>query len=123
MLVFILILILSLSALFFFLGYRLWAKGQITIIHDYHYTRMKESDKKAYTKVMGVALWIMGLGIGAGGIFFGLRPPQCRLDSADCGNHRGYGCDGLCPDEVQPRHFLIERGCNGNNTRIHSVRL
>ncbi|SDZ89657.1 hypothetical protein SAMN04515656_10143 [Eubacterium aggregans] len=69
MLVFILILMLSLSALFFFLGYRLWVKGQITIIHDYHYTRVKESDKKSYTKGMGLALWIMGLGIGAGGIF------------------------------------------------------
>ena len=34
------------SALFLYLGYLLWKKEKIDIIHAYHHTKVKEKDKK-----------------------------------------------------------------------------
>ncbi|QAA35376.1 DUF3784 domain-containing protein [Clostridium manihotivorum] len=44
-----------------FLGWRIWKKEQITLIHDYHYARVSEKDKKTYTEKMGKAC-IIGIG-------------------------------------------------------------
>ena len=43
------------GALFMYLGWLIWIKEKINLIHDYHYKKVKESDKKAYTAVMGKA--------------------------------------------------------------------
>jgi len=48
---------------FIFIGCRIWKKEQITQIHDYHYTRVSEKDKKPYTAKMGKACILMGIGI------------------------------------------------------------
>ena len=48
--------------LFLYLGYLIWKKEMIGLIHDYHYTKVKESDKKAYTGMMGKALTVIGAG-------------------------------------------------------------
>ena len=32
--------------LFVYLGYLIWIKKKIHMIHDYHWTKVKESDKK-----------------------------------------------------------------------------
>lgn len=31
-------------------------------MHDYHYTKVKETDKKAYTRIMGIAMIVIGIG-------------------------------------------------------------
>lgn len=51
-----------------YMGWRIWKKEQITLIHDYHYTKVKEKDKKPYTKRMGQALILMGAGMALTGI-------------------------------------------------------
>lgn len=56
------------SALFLYLGYLLWKKEKINIIHDYHYTKVKEKDKKAYTSIMGKAMTVIGIGMAVSGI-------------------------------------------------------
>lgn len=48
-----LILMISMGLLFIFLGWRIWKKEQITLIHSYHYTKVAEKDKKAYTEKNG----------------------------------------------------------------------
>ncbi|WP_414150864.1 DUF3784 domain-containing protein [Acetobacterium carbinolicum] len=63
MFLFMTILMGLLGILFIFLGWRLWKKEQITLIHDYHYTKVVEADKKAYTEKMGKAMILMGIGI------------------------------------------------------------
>lgn len=63
-----LILILVIGLLFIFLGWRIWKKEQITLIHDYHYTKITERDKKPYTEKMGKACIIMGIGMILTGI-------------------------------------------------------
>lgn len=56
------------SALFLYLGFLLWKKEKINIIHDYHYTKVKEEDKKAYTSIMGKAMIVIGIGLAISGI-------------------------------------------------------
>lgn len=46
-----------------FLGWRIWKKEQITLIHAYHYKRVAEKDKKPYTEKMGKAVMLVGIGI------------------------------------------------------------
>lgn len=56
------------GSIFLFLGWRIWKKEQITLIHDYHYTNVSEKDKKFYTEKMGKACIIIGIGIILTGI-------------------------------------------------------
>lgn len=54
--------------LFLILGLLLWKKQKIGLIHDYHYKRVKEEDKKSYTAIMGKAMITMGIGMAVSGI-------------------------------------------------------
>lgn len=56
------------SALFFYLGFLIWKKERINLIHDYHYTKVKEKDKKAYTSIMGKAMIVIGIGMAISGV-------------------------------------------------------
>lgn len=58
-----LIFLLCLGFLFLFLGYRIWKKEQINLIHSYHYTKVSEEDKKPYTERIGKACILIGMGI------------------------------------------------------------
>ncbi|MEK6263241.1 MAG: DUF3784 domain-containing protein [Clostridium sp.] len=64
-----LIFLILLGLIFIFIGLRIWKKEQITLIHDYHYTRVAEKDKKSYIEKMGKACIIMGIGFILMGIF------------------------------------------------------
>ena len=46
-----------------FLGWLLWKKQKVTILHDYHYQHVKKEDIPAYAKQMGVGLILVGAGI------------------------------------------------------------
>lgn len=46
-----------------FIGWRIWKKEQITLIHAYHHKRVAEKDKKAYTEKTGKAVTLIGIGI------------------------------------------------------------
>ena len=55
--------LLIVGILFFCLGWEIWKKEKISLIHDYHHKKVKDSDKKAYTTIMGKSLLIIGVGI------------------------------------------------------------
>ena len=63
-----LILLIAVGTLFIDMGRRIWKKEQITLIHDYHYKKVIEADKKPYTEKMGKAMIIMGVGMYLTGI-------------------------------------------------------
>lgn len=63
-----LIILLLVGLLLIWLGWRIWKKEQITLIHDYHYSKVSKENQKAYTEKMGKALIIMGLGIVLTGV-------------------------------------------------------
>lgn len=65
---------MAISALFFVLGFLLWKKQRISLIHDYHYKHVKKSDVPAYTRLMGIALLLMGAGCFIAGIILPFAP-------------------------------------------------
>ena len=54
--------------MFFYLGFLLWKRERIDIIHDYHVKKVKERDKKAYTTIMGKAMIVIAIGLAVSGI-------------------------------------------------------
>ena len=56
------------------LGMLLWKKQRISLIHDYHYRHIKPSDVPAYTRLMGIALLLMGAGCCISGIIMLFAP-------------------------------------------------
>ena len=50
------------------MSFLLWKKEKITILHNYHYTKVKEQDKKAYTRIMGLGMSVIGIGCAASGM-------------------------------------------------------
>ncbi|MBU3178505.1 DUF3784 domain-containing protein [Clostridium estertheticum] len=62
-LIVMMLILLPVGLYFIFIGWRIWKKEQITLIHDYHYTGVAEKDKKSYTEKMGKACIIMGIGM------------------------------------------------------------
>lgn len=57
-----LILFLAIGLLLLVLGFLIWKKQRVQLIHSYHHSRVKEEDKKAYTKGIGQALMLLGAG-------------------------------------------------------------
>jgi hypothetical protein len=49
-------------------GLLIWKKKRITLIHSYHYTKVAEENKAAYTEKMGKALIVMSIGMFIAGI-------------------------------------------------------
>ena len=43
----------AIGALFLVLGYLLWKKERISLLHQYHYDKVSEEDKKAFCAVSG----------------------------------------------------------------------
>ncbi|WMJ77592.1 MULTISPECIES: DUF3784 domain-containing protein [unclassified Sedimentibacter] len=49
-------------------GFLIWKKEKISLIHSYHYTNVKEKDKKAYTTLFGKGIVLIGTGCILAGI-------------------------------------------------------
>ena len=56
-----LFILLPVGVLFIVLGLLIWKKEKITLIHDYHWDRVKEEDKSAYTALIGKGVFIIGV--------------------------------------------------------------
>lgn len=54
------IITLPIGIIFIILGFLLWKKQKIQLIHNYHHTNVKPQDIKAYTSLWGIALIILG---------------------------------------------------------------
>ena len=67
---FTLLLFAAIGALLMAVGYLIWKKQRISLIHSYHYPHVREEDKPAYTARMGKACLVMGLGSLLCGILF-----------------------------------------------------
>ena len=54
--------------MFFVLGYLVWLKEKITLFHSYHYDKVAEENKKAFCKLSGIGLIVIGIGVLLAGI-------------------------------------------------------
>ena len=61
-----LIFMLALSLVFVVLGLLIWKKQRIDLIHEYHHTGVSKKYVPAYTRLMGIAMIVLGAGIGIG---------------------------------------------------------
>ena len=50
------------------LGLLIWKKQKVSLIHDYHYRKVKKTDIPAYTRLMGISLILIGIGICVTGL-------------------------------------------------------
>ncbi|MBQ6165759.1 MAG: DUF3784 domain-containing protein [Clostridia bacterium] len=50
------------------LGIVLWKKQKVSLVHDYHYRNVKIEDIPAYTRLLGIGLILIGVGICVTGI-------------------------------------------------------
>ena len=57
-----LIVMILVGALCIVMGLLIWKKEKISLIHSYHYKKVKEEDKPAYTTMMGQGLIAIGIG-------------------------------------------------------------
>lgn len=70
----------AVALLFLWLGYLIWIKEKINLIHAYHYTKVKEADKKVYTSIMGKAMIVIGIGMVLSDILFLImRTGECMI--------------------------------------------
>ena len=47
--------------LFVLLGYLIWKKQKINLLHDYHYDKVSEEDKEAFCALSGKGVLIIGV--------------------------------------------------------------
>ena len=45
------------------LGYLIWKKQKISLLHSYHYDKVQAEDKKAFCTISGIGIVIIGMGI------------------------------------------------------------
>ncbi|MEG1782688.1 MAG: DUF3784 domain-containing protein [Oscillospiraceae bacterium] len=64
-----LIVMTLIGLIFIYLGLMIWKKQKKSLIHSYHYTRVKEKDIKAYTEMMGKGVLLIGIGCVFTGVF------------------------------------------------------
>lgn len=49
--------------IFIILGYLIWIKEKISLLHDYHYNKVSEEDKKIFCTLSGIGVLIIGVGL------------------------------------------------------------
>ena len=49
-------------------GLLIWKKQRISLLHDYHYDKVKEEDKEVFCKWSGIGVCLIGLGILVAGV-------------------------------------------------------
>lgn len=50
------------GVLFLYLGYLIWKKEKITLLHDYHCKYVSEEDKSAFCALSGIGVILIGIG-------------------------------------------------------------
>ncbi len=51
------------------MGFLIWFKRKVSLIHDYHYKNVAEKDIPAYARLIGLGLILIGAGICVTGLF------------------------------------------------------
>ncbi|MDE7300525.1 MAG: DUF3784 domain-containing protein [Lachnospiraceae bacterium] len=69
----------SIGILFIFLGISLWKKEKISLLHSYHYDKVREEDKKAFCAISGIGVFIIGIALLLTGIIVGITDSMLGL--------------------------------------------
>lgn len=52
------------------LGLLIWLKQKVSLLHDYHYSHVKNDDIATYTRLVGIGLIVTGIGVCISGVLF-----------------------------------------------------
>lgn len=55
------IIVAVIGIVFIILGYLIWKKEKITLLHSYHYEKVSSSDKEAFCKLSGQGVISIGI--------------------------------------------------------------
>ena len=57
------IILASVGLLISVFGFLIWKKEKINLLHDYHYDKVKEKDKKVFCTLSGIGVLLVGAGL------------------------------------------------------------
>ena len=66
------IIVAVIGIVFVTLGYLMWKREKITLLHSYHYDKVSPSDKKVFCKISGWGVIFNGIGLLATAIIIGI---------------------------------------------------
>ena len=66
------IIVAVIGIVFITLGYLMWKKEKITLLHSYHYDKVSPSDKKVFCKISGWGVIFIGIGLLVTAIIIGI---------------------------------------------------
>ena len=54
------------------MGYLIWKKERISLLHDYHYNKVSEANKKIFCTLSGIGRVVVGCGLGLTAVVLGI---------------------------------------------------
>ena len=66
------IIVAVIGIVFITLGYLMWKKEKITLLHSYHYEKVSPSDKNAFCKISGWGVISIGIGLLVTAVIIGI---------------------------------------------------
>lgn len=84
------IIIMGIGILFLALGYLLWKKEKISLLHDYHYDKVSEENKKAFCTISGSGVISIGTGLFTTAVIFGITDSALSFIAFAIGGIAGY---------------------------------
>uniref|UniRef100_N2BM08 DUF3784 domain-containing protein n=1 Tax=Eubacterium plexicaudatum ASF492 TaxID=1235802 RepID=N2BM08_9FIRM len=60
------------ALVFIYLGYLMWKKEKIILLHSYHYDKVSPSDKKVFCKISGWGVIFIGIGLLTTALIIGI---------------------------------------------------
>ena len=60
---FAVLLVAVIGAVILLLGWLIWKKEKITLLHDYHYSKVSDADLPAFCMYSGIGLLTVGVGL------------------------------------------------------------
>lgn len=61
-----------LALIFIYLGWLIWKKEKITLLHSYHYDKVSPTNKKLFCKISGWGVLLIGIGLLVTAIMIGI---------------------------------------------------
>lgn len=58
--------------MFVVIGCLIWKKEMISLLHDYHYEKVSEDDKKSFCALSGIGVMLIGIGLLVTAVIFGV---------------------------------------------------
>ena len=73
------------------MGYLIWKKEKISLLHDYHYDKVSEEDKKAFCALSGGGVLVMGIGMFITAVIVGITDASWSFIAFAIGFFVGLG--------------------------------